>query len=386
MVWLLLISSKLHMYGYGIDVFSAQTLHSTDQGVPMSRLTVTLSMAISLLISACGGNGGGGASEPPTSTSGTQKNTSFKVEDLPLLAVLAVQPSIAPFGIAIIENKFTSSAGGSRAFLNLQAGVEETVPALCATGSGSVTLLEVDGNINAFSTGDKHSQTFDNCSFAGQNFERFHHGTFSDEFTSGIGPVLTGFVYSASAKPGILSPTSYVVEHVGNMIQRHVFIDPDGTRYTDETNDRSKFTLTAHFEGNQLKQTIRMTEGDIRVDVDGDVFVASNLVFDGTETVSNLNFGVRTFNGNFAYNVDLVYEALGVKFHVETLKPIQQVTTLSNTDFKATVVAGHVRATGPNNSFFVVKIISESQKQVEADFDGDGVIDHTEIIDGPIIN
>lgn len=374
------------MYAHDIDVLSAPTLHSTEQGVPMSRLITVLSMAVPLLISACGGSGSGGASEPPTSSSGTQKNTPFKVEDLPLLAELAVQPSIAPFGIAVIENKFTSSAGGSRAFQNIQAGVEQTVPALCDTGSGSVTLLEMDGNMLAFSTGDKHSQTFDNCSFAGQNFEHFHHGTFSDEIISGIGAVLTGFVYSASAQPGIVNPTSYVVEHVGNMIHRHVFIEPDGTRYTDETNDRSKFTLTAHFEGNQLKQTIRMTEGDIHVDFDGDAFVASNLVFDGTETVSSLNFGVRTFNGNFTYNVDLVYETLGVKFHVETLKPIQQVTTLSNTDFKATVVAGLVRATGPNNSFFVVKIINESQKQVEADFDGDGVIDHTEIIDGPIIN
>lgn len=240
--------------------------------------------------------------------------------------------------------------------------------------------------MNAFSTGDKQSQTFDNCSFAGQNFERFHHGTFSDEFVSGIGAVLTSIVYSAGPKIGIVNPTSYIVEHVGNMTKRFVFIESNGTRFTDETNDRSKFTLSAHFEGDQLKQSIRMTEGDIRADFDGDVFVASNLVFDGTETVTSLGLGVSTFNGNFTYNVDLVYEKLGVKFHVETLEPIQKVTTSSNTEFKPTVVAGLLRATGPNNSFFVVKIINESQKQVEADFDGDGVIDHTEIIDGPIIN
>lgn len=330
---------------------------------------ILVSLAVSTALVGCGGGG----SEPTNTTSGlpqlinTPALTSAAAAQISEtnfreLANLASSAEIAPFGTADVTSFNVAAALKSSAnvapAMDFAARAVTTTAVNCQSGSGSVQISDADGNIATTAAGDGRTGTYNNCFVTGL-LPMYIDGTFTNSIET-----ITGNLPALIMEPELTETTpafSFTATHTADIEIQLLFNGGFVLKDTATTRINSSFDGTTLLHG-------LTSNGDISVGNAQTIII----VRDQTANATVTRLGPTSFDVSVSYNVTLLSNLFNGSITVTTLTPMHAVDDV--------LQSGAVRVTGAGNSTLTVTIIANDTAQIEADFNGDSVVDLTETV------
>lgn len=321
------------------------------------------------LLAACGGGG----SEPTNTTSERPQlisaPTLTSVEAAQIsetnfrdITNLASTVEISALGAVDVTSFNVSNALKSSTniapLMDLAARAVTSTAVNCQSGTGSVQTSDGDGNPATSAAGDGRTGTYIDC-FVTDILPVYIDGTFTNSIET-----VTGTLPELLVEPRLTATTpafSFTATHTADIEIQLLF--PGGFVMTNTATTK----ISSSFDGTTLMHSLVST-GDLSFGDTKTILVLRNQTSNATVT----RLGDTSFDVSINYNVTVLSNFLNGSISISTLTPMHAINHV--------IQSGSVRVTGANNSSLTATIIADNTAQVEADFNGDGVVDRTETL------
>lgn len=326
----------------------------------------------SALLAACGGGG----SEPTNTTSNIDPllliNTPTLTSEAAAqisettfrdLANIAVSANVTPFGNTDISSYNVTAALKSSSnvapALDFATRAATTTSANCHSGSGSIIVADADADPTTTTAGDSRSGVYNNCFLIAGLFPLYIDGTFThaiNTVTGNVPSVSSLTELTEATLPFSITATTTTDIELQSMFERGFVL-----------RDATITNINSSFDGNTLTYGFVST-GDYSLGDAETILVFRNQSANASVT----RLESSSIDVTVSYRVTLLSNVFNGSVAVETLVPVHAIDNIIN--------SGSVRVTGAGNSSLTVTIIADDTAQVEADFNGDGVVDRTETL------